>query len=511
MIPKDRSPGTTPVSPEAPCGRDVRYEEVFTALQQEMEKRLSPSTRDRFSWDTVAAMSVHILKEHSKDLLAASYLAVALAHLNGAAGLEQGTGILAGLLTTYWDGLFPPPKRVKGRIAALSWWMENTRAAMALETLRNPDKETGQKIRLNLEAIDTFLKSRPELLDSLPPIEPMIRDIERLPDSATGSQEKAPQAIERSPMDEGPVCRFDEELPGAREVHKSLGPFFQRIRQAAKILHDDRPDNPQAYRWLRFAIWDPLTGVPVSKNTVTRIPPPQPQLLHHLETLERDEDWAGLVRASESALHSSRNLFFLDLNRFSRTALARMGPSFNSACQAVTEETRFFVSRLKGLETLHFSDESPFASEKTLDWLKGPDHPDQDTASGFSMAWTPGKDIEQAVARWKSHGDLREAAAFFQDRINRSGSEKDTLFFRLELFNILAASKQAHPAAAQAEAMIESMTLHNLEHWDPGLAMALLKAIHRGFRPCPELKNRINPDNILVRMGRLDAVQALKL
>ncbi len=502
-----RALGMDPVSPDAPCGCDVRYEDVYASLQQEMDKRSSPSSRDDFSWDTVASLSAAILRDQSKDLLVASYLAVALTHQHGGTGLEQGTGIMSDLLTTYWEKLFPPPNRVKGRIAALSWWMENTQSAMDSGAHHGSDHETVRKIRLNLETIDTFLTNRPELVNSLPPLGQVIRQIE-CPPEPMAPREKTLPPPERGTVGPALDKRFDQELADPLAVHKQLGPLFQRFRQAAKILHDHSPDNPQAYRWLRFAIWEPLTCLPASKDSVTRILPPPSQLMLHLETLERDQDWAGLVRASESALHSSRNLFLLDLNRLSHTALARMGPSFEIACRAVTEETRCFVLRLKGVEDLHFSDGSPFASEKTLDWLKEPE-PSQDPVSGLSMAGAPDKETEQALARWKTHGDLQEAAVFFQDRINRSGSEKSALLYRLELFNILAASKKTPSAAAQAEAIIESMARHNLDSWDPDLAMTLLKTLHRGFRPCPDLKNRIKPNDLLVRMARIDAAQGI--
>lgn len=509
--------GIAPVSKDEPCGKDVRYEDVFSILQQEMDKLSSPLTRDSFSWGMVADRASHILRDHSKDLLAASYLAVALTHMNGAQGLETGSWILRDLLTTHWDNLFPSKKRLKGRIAAIAWWMEKTEAAVEDGKIWGFDSESRDVVSVHLKAIDGFLQNHVEDITLVP----LIRKVESLSPidkpSAEKKQEPLPTpspSIRTIDLNLGDIASLD--MAGSDDFMKNLNPLFQKIKLAAKMVNEDRPENPQAYRWLRFAIWEPLKTLPVSKDKITKIPPPTPQIIAHLESLHRDEDWHGLLLASESALHSSRHLFYLDLNRYSHEALSNMGKKFENARKAVHSETLQFAERLKEVESLFFSDHSPFAGEQTKEWLKQWRREGEVASDSYSvMIGVSEAGVQSQIAELKgmlNNGErLQDIAFLFQKKINGSLSGKDTLLLRLELAKILASSKYEKMASSQIAHILDTVERHALDLWDPELAFFVLKTVFSVLKSYPETCCSVKPDDILLLLGKMDIRETMKL
>ncbi len=123
--------GIEPINDASPAGEDVRYEPEFEELQAEIDKLSLASESDApVDWQKVSDFAAGILANQSKDLLVASYFGVAQLHLAGLDGLYSGIRVYTDLLKNYWDTLFPKKKRMRGRVAAVEWWLEKTVAAM---------------------------------------------------------------------------------------------------------------------------------------------------------------------------------------------------------------------------------------------------------------------------------------------------------------------------------------------------------------------------------------------
>ncbi|RLC09618.1 MAG: hypothetical protein DRI57_21815 [Deltaproteobacteria bacterium] len=79
--------------------QDMRYDPEFEKLQSEIGKLSSPTGAT--NWEKVSRLAAGILEEKSKDLLVASYLAVARIHTDGADGLAPGLTIFRYCLLLY--------------------------------------------------------------------------------------------------------------------------------------------------------------------------------------------------------------------------------------------------------------------------------------------------------------------------------------------------------------------------------------------------------------------------
>ncbi|MDR2612985.1 MAG: type VI secretion system ImpA family N-terminal domain-containing protein [Deltaproteobacteria bacterium] len=116
-----------PLPGDSPAGRDVRLEEDFVALQAEIDRLSSMSgATGGVNWPLAQSLAYKILRESSKDILAAVYMAVAIGENEGPASLGAQAGFLADFVEAWWQTLLPPLKRLRARVNAIEWWRDRT-------------------------------------------------------------------------------------------------------------------------------------------------------------------------------------------------------------------------------------------------------------------------------------------------------------------------------------------------------------------------------------------------
>ena len=122
--------GTTPISEDNPAGDDVRFEPEFEELENEILKLSSPSMTEGIDWDKLIVLCKGILSEKSKNLIVSNHLCIALLKTEGLEGLANGVHILRGMYENFWENLYPPKKRMRRRVNAISWWSDKIEAEL---------------------------------------------------------------------------------------------------------------------------------------------------------------------------------------------------------------------------------------------------------------------------------------------------------------------------------------------------------------------------------------------
>lgn len=140
------APLLAPIPGDDPCGEDASFDLIFDQIRE--ARRADDPHLDQGEWQTelktadwrlAAGLAERVLRERSKDLQAAVWLAEAWIHRQGLAGAVQAFTLLHDLLETYWDGLHP---RLDGddaeeRASKLAWLNANGSAALRQLTLAN--------------------------------------------------------------------------------------------------------------------------------------------------------------------------------------------------------------------------------------------------------------------------------------------------------------------------------------------------------------------------------------
>jgi len=344
--------GKEPIQQDEPAGLDVRYEPEFEQLQAEIDKLSVPSASGGTDWKKVSDLATAILAEKSKDLLVASYLAVSQVHMRQIEGLADGLIIIHDLIVNYWDSMFPPKKRMRGRLGAFEWWIEKTETAL---TGLKPEPIAAEK----LDVIQKTLSQIYTLLNEHLPEPPLLRPIQRAlelippisekkpepsPTTETIQPEQAPESepgIDRGDPKSAPVEPKPEMLATEKDALKIISSGMQKVRQATAFLLENDPKNAMAYRYRRIAAWSVVSGIPPESNGQTQIPPPAPQILQSLLNFKENGNWNALIIAAEQRL--SQFIFWFDLNRLVAEALDRLGDGYVNAHEAVCQETALFI------------------------------------------------------------------------------------------------------------------------------------------------------------------------
>jgi len=96
-------------------------------------------------------------------------------------------GVYRDLLERYWDNLYPPKTRMRGRLGAIAWWMEKSEAALAQFPPSSLPAEKVVPIRECLEKIEGMFG---RYLEEAPSLRPIFGIVESL--AAPSREEESP-------------------------------------------------------------------------------------------------------------------------------------------------------------------------------------------------------------------------------------------------------------------------------------------------------------------------------
>jgi type VI secretion system ImpA family protein len=106
-----------PISPDRPSGEDLRwgaeYEQIQAARTQGVQAGghgTEERGQDASRWAEVISLGLTVLRERSKDLRIAAFVAEALARRHGLAGLRDGIRLLQALQERFWETAHPRPE-----------------------------------------------------------------------------------------------------------------------------------------------------------------------------------------------------------------------------------------------------------------------------------------------------------------------------------------------------------------------------------------------------------------
>jgi type VI secretion system protein VasJ len=523
--------GKNPINDDQPTGAEVRYEPEFEELQAEMDKLSIPSASGGLDWQKVSDLAALILAEKSKNLLVASYLAVSQVHLNRIDGLAIGLNIIHDLLDRYWEDVYPPKKRLRGRIGAIEWWIEKTAAALEGLELEAIAAEKLGEITTNLSKVDVFLK---EYLPDPPLLRPIQRIIETI--SAEDQEKASPQTVPGpespkaepqspgstgQPVDSAAVATApmpSEDILSDADVRKVINSWQQMLRKVAAFLLENDNTNPLAYRYRRIATWLQVVSLPPVNNGVTQFSPPPPQVVQALNDLRENANHGALIESAEQRL--SQFMYWFDLNRWVTESMDVLGEDYRQAREAVCQETAFLLYRLPGLRDLAFSDGTPFADAETKRWLDSIEFNAAAAVTVPTAVTEVGQTADQhdpvaetinmasALANKKK---LVEAVQLLQQKLHHCFSKKETLTWRLALSQVLIESRRLDLALPHLDLILKDIDTYQLASWDPGLALKGLKLVWTGFNSHKDNEFKKNAETILNRIAELDPVEALAL
>jgi type VI secretion system protein VasJ len=487
--------GSSPVPGETPAGDNARYEEEYAAVLGEIDKLSFSGQREAVSWPAIEKNAVAILSEKSKDFQIAAYLGVALCRTRGFDGLLEGLKVLTGLFETFWETGWPALKRKRGRVTAIDWWHERAYGFLREVGEDTVSPELQKELLETLARLDDLVSA---LLPEASPLRDLTAAIQRLSLSASpadtppdepaaapeasaapvaeapraaekAAPEPVPQPVQPAPPAETPALPATEDPAALRRQFVASGLTYLAAARR------DEPDNPSHWQLSRLIIWGGIVSPPTSENGQTLLPGPD------LNTLARARQKLEAGRALEAAREAEDFFatapFALDAQETVHAALLAL--RFTEAAHRVMEETARFRARLPGVETLSFTDGTPFASPRTLAWLR---EAAARTREGGAEAGPPpggGETPFDAARELMARNKLEEALAALDAA--KTVSSAVNLRLRACQVGLLREGGRFEAAQALAEDVFRETTARGLDDWDPPLALEALSAVRGAF------------------------------
>ncbi|MEO6527588.1 MAG: type VI secretion system protein TssA [Gemmatimonadaceae bacterium] len=520
-----------PFPEPTPCGSDITYDTDFIRLKDEFDKLsgVGPDGaqanngpgRASFDGDLIISLAHGLLRDRSKDLRTASYLAFGLARRDGLSGVAEGIAALRILVDGFWDGLFPPLSRMKGRMNAiescLGWLteaVERERAAPGgRDLLERASKDVAHLQSLAAGWEQERVVSR-------------VTSLARALTDALAAQERAAEVVkvpERIVTANG-SSTANIASTGATttspSTHPSFGstPLDDVLRSAAALLLEDaRRILP--YRLTRACRWDVLTGEPPNERNKTRIEAPPIKRREYLERLRDDREWTKLLEAAESSFTQQPFHFWLDLQRYTIDALEALGADFEPARDAVVREVQGLLTRLPRMAVLGFADGTPFAGASTAVWLEQLTRRSPSASTPRASKVAAESDRFADAKKRLTGGDFGGALALLQRASSEDVTRRQHFLRRSYMASICLDAGQLAIARAVFEELSESIELHRLEQWEPDLALAVWTRQHACYSTLATRAGR-NSDNaeivdsmerVFARICRVDSTRALTI
>ncbi len=515
--------GANPVSDANPCGENIRYEPEFEQLEAELAKQES-LTAETVDWQLVAKLSAQIIDNSSKDLLVGTYLCQALLMTEGISGLAVGLHVLNELVDNYWDGLFPPLKRMRARQTAFTWLAEKSGQYLSDH---QPGASHGEAI---LEAADAIKALDGLLVEKMGDQAPLLTDISRplknYKQSALAEREKAekaaqsipgtvaekapevaaedtgskaaetpPPLVPKAPVASAPKASLEAPVvSGAIEndadSKKILRQLQSTMRDISSFWINTRLSDPRPYRQARVAAWMVVENLPPDNDGVTQINPPAPERLKFFQSQQEKKDYAGLIPELEKTL--ARSPFWLGGHFLVVKSLRQLGGEYDDAVQTIIRELGNFLDRLPGAVQLSFSDGTPFADDQAKMWLdaevsgsRGSSSQSSDSSQSDGDEWSSALSAAKQLA---AGGDTEQAIQLLNDRILSSAQLRDQFQWRCALAELLLQTGNAETAASILEQVEKQGSEMRLADWEPSLLAKIYNLLYQSYQKQKKLK-----------------------
>lgn len=345
-----------PVSADTPAGTDPGYDDDFQQMREEVNKLSGADTA------LTCELAEKLLTAHCKDVRVATYYVWARLHRDGEAGLADGLSLLAGLITRFGETLHP--QRATSRKAALEW-LSGSRVLDSLSLYPEVDTTDFSRIAGALALIEQGLSAWDAA--SRPGLGALYAALENRLAQSGGMGAVVPQ--NSSTSSPSSASESTNTSPTLRPVQSGRD-LLDQAKTLAKYLRDQPSGWLSGHHLIKSIRWDTVHELPPLDATGrTRLLPPRPEYRAQLKRLYLQQSWTELLEQAESMFSEGVNHFWLDVQWYLHQALTKAGAPFDGWAMCVTQDLSLLLSRLPGLETLSWSDGTPFADEVTLGWI----------------------------------------------------------------------------------------------------------------------------------------------
>ncbi|MEZ0533692.1 type VI secretion system protein TssA [Enterobacter sp. KB-221C9] len=343
-----------PLPGSSPVGEDPGYDDDFQQIREEINKLSGANT------ELICQHAEKILTTVAKDIRVATWYCWAKLHREGEQGLAEGLELLAGLLERFGAQLHP--QRDRSRKAALEW-LAGSRMTDSLYLYPEVVRRDAMRTTGALLLISLLIENDPD--ETRPELNALYSALESRLQKAGGVDAVVPQNASTS---ETPSTTSNNDAPTIGRITSGQD-LLAQARTLTEYLRDQPDGWLSAHHLMKSLRHDTLRAIPApDAQGRTRIEPPRADQRALLKRLYLQQSWTEILETADSTFSRGANHLWLDLQWYIHQALTKTGQE--TLAGIVAADLKGLLLRLSGLETLAFSDGTPFADEVTLNWIQ---------------------------------------------------------------------------------------------------------------------------------------------
>ncbi len=475
-----------PCSTSGFCGTDMRFSSEFETLETELGKARSIHGVGLPDWQKVCELSECLLREHSKDLRVAVWLAWALHQRNSFPGLLAGLGLLRHLCEHHWAQVYPTKPGT--RIAALGWLVLRLEPLFLQNLSLIDQRPLFQALLEHLVRLDQLWDEH--LGGDAPLLLPVRRQLsERLAGAPQGGAEPAGVTGVVTQVKQVATQLLKPEPPvnSEKEAHKLLRLLQAQARPLCTWWLRQNATDLRAWRLSRTLAWLTLVNCPdANSEGLTALRPLAADKLKRYQDRFNQGHYADLLLELEISLCGA--LFWFDGLRMAWECLEAL-----HADLAMTElemGIALLLQRLPNLPELRFDDGTPFADAATCEWITVhvlrhvPKAEPGNTVS--DNAATPWETALQAVMPSLRKDGLKAAVGVLKQGLQAARSDRARFHWRLALARLCVRAGKHDLGKTQLEQLDLELQQAGLERWEPELVLHVNRLLYRCYDQLPQ-------------------------
>jgi len=484
------------------AGGDARFSNEYEALERELGKAQSMHESGQIDWLMVQERSEALLRDQSKDLRVAAWLAWALHQRESFSGLLAGIGLLHHLCEHNWSLIHP--RKLRTRAAAIAWLVPRLDQVLSDNVPIKEQLPLFRQLAEQLEGLDGLLTRH--LGDEAPLLLPICRRLKTMVRRATENQPEpgavgtvVAQVKQVAAQIFAPGSPIDNE----KEAHRALRAQQESARSLCAWWLRQKATDQRALRLNRTLLWIPIDAVPErNAEQVTALRGlPADKLKNYQERYEQGQ-YADLLVELEASI--ARAPFWFDGQRMVWECLQELNAE--QAMREVEFHFALLLQRLPGVVELRFHDGVPFADPVTRGWinanvmphLQSTSAPRKVESEGTQPAWDEA--LEQVLPILRKDG-LKVAVQNLKQGMQEAQGGRVRFFWHFSLARLCFMAKKYELAKTQLETLDQQLQSLGLNAWEPDLALQVLHLLHS----CCELL----PQNHAVRERKEEVYRRL--
>ncbi|ANI28415.1 membrane protein [Yersinia entomophaga] len=194
-------------------GGDPRQWPEFTAIREEINKANHPS-QPQVNWRLIESLALTLFRSNGVDLQTGVYYTLARTQLNGLTGFTEGCELLASLIVSEWDRLWP--EKPLARIEMLEWFTARLCHLLRQQVFSSEDLRLIYRAERALQLMIDKLQQ--VQLSRVPRIENMLYLMQNTAKKLERATEAAAPSIQAYQMPPLVYLTASDDAPSSREV-----------------------------------------------------------------------------------------------------------------------------------------------------------------------------------------------------------------------------------------------------------------------------------------------------